>query len=61
MKDKLIKFNRRASYYRMKKALIIFSFFAVAAIAISIPITIQIATRQAQAKQNDTQEVANET
>ncbi|MDY0100475.1 MAG: hypothetical protein WCZ47_00595 [Bacilli bacterium] len=60
MKDKLVKYHRRAPYYRMRKFIIVFSLFAVAAIAISIPITIQIATRQAQANQNDTQEVVHE-
>lgn len=60
MKDKLVKYNRHASYYRMRKLIIVFSIFVIAAIAISIPISIQIASKQAQANQNDTQEVAHD-
>ncbi|NCA97189.1 MAG: hypothetical protein EOM77_03300 [Bacteroidia bacterium] len=59
MKDKLVKFNRKASYYRFKKALIVFSFLAVVAVAVSIPLSIKIAASQAQASENSTTEVVD--
>lgn len=60
MKDKLVKYQRYAPFYRMRKFMIIFSVFIVMAIAITIPITIQIMSKQAQAEQSQTQEVVNE-
>jgi len=59
MKDKLVKFNRKAPYYRFKKALIVFSFLAVVAVAVSIPLSIKIAASQAQASENSTTEVVD--
>ncbi|MFA5481688.1 MAG: hypothetical protein WC282_04855 [Bacilli bacterium] len=59
MKDKLIKFHRKAAYYRFKKVMILFSLLALIALAVSIPLTIQIAAAQAEQEQNNTAEVVD--
>ena len=60
MKDKLVKFNRKAPYYRFKRALIIFSILAFVAAAISVPIGLKIAASQAVTNENTTSEVVPE-
>ncbi|MDD3207401.1 MAG: hypothetical protein PHV19_02670 [Bacilli bacterium] len=60
MKDKLVKFNRKAPYYRFKRALIIFSILALVAVAVSIPLSLKIAASQAEANQNDITELVDE-
>jgi len=60
MKDKLVKFNRKAPYYRFKKALIVFSVLALVAVAVSIPLSLKIAASQAATTENTTTEVVNE-
>jgi len=57
MKDKLVKFNRKAPYYRFKKALIVFSALAVVAVAVSVPLSLKIVADQAQASENTSTEV----
>lgn len=57
MKDKLVKFNRKAPFYRFRRAIIAFSILAIVAAAISIPISLKIAASQAEADEADTTEV----
>ncbi|MDY0345420.1 MAG: hypothetical protein WCX85_00480 [Bacilli bacterium] len=57
MKDKLVKFNRKAPYYRFRRAIIAFSILALVAAAISIPISLKIAASQAEAEEANTNEV----
>lgn len=40
MKDKLVKFNRRASYYRMRKTAILIGAFFLGIASIAVPISI---------------------
>jgi len=60
MKDKLIKFHRKAAYYRFKKAMILFSILAFVAAAVSIPLSLKIAANEADADQVTTSESAPE-
>lgn len=57
MKDKLVKFNRKAPFYRFRRAIIAFSILALVAAAISIPVSLKIAASQAEAEEADKAEV----
>lgn len=46
MKDKLVKYNHKAIYYRAKKTLIALSFVFGAAIAFTIPVSISLAVQE---------------
>ncbi|MFA5421256.1 MAG: hypothetical protein WC344_00470 [Bacilli bacterium] len=59
MKDKLVKFNRKAPYYRIKRVLIAFSLLALVTVAISIPLSLKIAASQAEANQAEVSEVVD--
>ena len=47
MKDKLVKYNHKAIYYRAKKTLIALGFVFGAAIAFTIPVSISLAMQEA--------------
>ena len=56
MKDKLVKYNHKAIYYRAKKTLIAFSFVLGAAIAFTIPVSISLALQEAPLAVSETED-----
>lgn len=51
-KDKLVKFNHKASYYRLKKCAISFAILLGASISVAVPISITLGN--VKAKEDDT-------
>jgi hypothetical protein len=49
MKDKLVKYNHKAIYYRIKKTLIAFSFVFGAAVIFTIPVSVTLAFKDRDA------------
>lgn len=47
-KDKLVKFNRKATYYRVRKLSISFAAFLGLSVCVALPISIQIANANAE-------------
>lgn len=53
MRDKLIKFNRKAPYYVMKKCAISFSVLVAFAVTIAVPVSLKVTMRAPEAPHAD--------
>lgn len=61
MKDKLVKYNHKALYYRIKKTIIAFSVVFGAAVMFTIPVSVTLALQEhnALAETNKTKDSSN--
>lgn len=57
MKDKLVKFNHKAAYYRMRKIGVAFAFVSAFSLSVVLPVSVSLVNA---AKADNEQEVAEE-
>ncbi len=57
MKDKLVKFNHKATYYRMRKIGVAFAFVSAFSLSVVLPVSVSLVNA---AKADNEQEVAEE-
>ena len=57
MKDKLVKFNHKATYYRMRKIGVAFAFVSAFSLSVVLPVSVSLVNA---AKADNEQEIAEE-